>query len=63
MTFRWRADDGPILVVFGGEKSWTSSENNFLDPRMSSLGGIFCSYLNFDSVSKQWRPCSYASEF
>ena len=30
MAFRWRADDGPILVVFGTthklKKSWTPSE-------------------------------------
>ena len=35
MAFRWRADHGPLIVVF--ESSLPSS---ILDPRMSSIGNI-----------------------
>ena len=44
MAFRWRADDGPLLVVFGSSLpsstkkplSWTPSDK-FLDPRLLFL--------------------------
>ena len=45
LAFRWRADDGPILVVFGEKKRVGPHLKNFLGPRMSSLGGIFFLFL------------------
>ena len=49
MAFRWRADDGPILVVFGSthnlKKRWSPSEKNFLDPHMQQKGTPACAYV------------------
>ena len=42
MAFRWRADDGPLLVLFGSsfpisKKTFEPLLQNFLDPRMHSI--------------------------
>ena len=46
VTFRWRAYDGPLIVVFG---TYLHSSQNFLDPRMPYMHkGL--SYPSFSQV-------------
>ena len=51
MAFRWRADDGPILVVFGSthylKKKMAPLWKNFLDPHMQQKGTPACAYVRF----------------
>ena len=56
MAFRWRADDGPLLVLFGSSFPLSKKQKkmldplwqNFLDPRMASnLWQVIC-YLRMD---------------
>ena len=59
MVFRWRADDGPLLLLFGSSPPFKKNDKikkkmiklkkmdllwqNFLDPRMASIGkGALC---------------------
>ena len=64
MAFRWRADDGPLLVLFGSSLSLHKKNvrfgplsQNFLDPRM--CGHAACNiYLDFLSVLSYQIICA-----
>ena len=51
MAFRWRADDGTILVVFGSthyfKKKMAPLWKNFLDPHMQQKDTPACAYVRF----------------
>ena len=70
MAFYWRADDDPLLSVFGSPQqlqtttktqSWTPSEKNFLDPHDIHVGpGDTCRLPKYYfAVVMFLRPCGF----
>ena len=73
MAFRWRADDGPLLVVFGSSLPSSTKKTlskldprrqNFLDPRMSSVPAVLESRRFFKQVhAPTYRDSIMSIEF